>query len=198
MEAPNNSPAETPSQTTRILQVGRANLFDRPLPPGYRDEIQSLVAERPPDPPTETGSMLLFELGGLRLALPTRVASAVAPVLHIARIPHRSGTVLLGLAAFRGDILPCCSLARILDLTALPTEAATARTLILQESPGRLWAVPIDAVLGVRIVATDVPSEPTNAPINHQWLSGTFHDDAGAFHLLDDEVLFRQITLATA
>jgi chemotaxis signal transduction protein len=188
---PNDTTALQPART-------RASLFDRPLPPGYRDEIQAVVAERPPDPPRETASMLLFQLGGLRLALPTRVASAVAPVLHIARIPHRSGTVLLGLAAFRGDILPCCSLARILDLSALPqTETSNARTLILQESPGRLWAVPIDAVLGVRIVATDVTSE-ASGQLAAQWLRSTFHDDLGDFHLLDEEVLFRQITLATA
>jgi len=178
------------------------SLFDRPLPPGYRDELQALIAERPAAPPRRTGSILLFKLGELRLALPTRVASAVAPVLHIARIPHRSGTVLLGLAAFRGDILPCCSLSRILDLptAADQTQSATARTLILEESPGRLWAVPIDGVLGVRISAgepIDIPS-----PLAAQWITGshmdTSRDATGAFHLLDPETLFRQVTLATA
>jgi chemotaxis-related protein WspD len=174
------------------------NLFERPLPPGYRDELQALIAQPPADPPTRKGSILLFHLGDLRLAVPTRIASAVAPVLHIARIPHRSGTVLLGLAAFRGEILPCCSLARILDLPkqAETAESATARTLILEESPTRRWAVPIDGVLGVRIAA----GEPAHidAPIAAQWLQGSYPDDAGHFHLLDPEILFRQITLATA
>jgi len=188
-------PLDTPKP--EATKLTRASLFDRPLPEGYRDEIQSLIADRPPDPPRETGSMLLFQLGGLRLALPTRIASAVAPVLHIARIPHRSGTVLLGLAAFRGDILPCCSLARILDLPPPPQNQAPPPTRNMPESPGRLWAVPIDAVLGVRIVATDVDSPPSG-PLAAQWLRATFHDEAGDFHLLDDELLFRQITLATA
>jgi len=176
----------------------RANIFNRPLPPGYRDEMRALIAERPADPPRQTGSTLLFQLGGLRLALPTRVASAVAPILHIARIPHRSGTVLLGLAAFRGDILPCCSLARLLDLQHAQT--GTARTLILEESPGRRWAVPIDGVLGIRIVDTDSDSQASTepAPLAAHWFRGSFHDDGGAFHLLDHDVLFRQITLATA
>jgi chemotaxis-related protein WspD len=178
------------------------NLFDRPLPEGYRDELQALVAERPTEPPRRTGSMLLFQLGELRLALPTRVASAVAPVLHIARIPHRSGTVLLGLAAFRGEILPCCSLNRILDLpqAAEPTQSAAARTLILEESAGRRWAVPIDGVLGVRLSTGESVDEP--APLAAQWLQGSFLDQSrdatGVYHLLDPEVLFRQITLATA
>jgi chemotaxis-related protein WspD len=182
------------------------NLFDRPLPPGYRDELQTLIATPPAEVTRRTGSILLFQLTDLRLALPTRFAAAIAPVLHIARIPHRSGTVLLGLAAFRGEILPCCSLARILDLPQTPhqtpeeenapAESNTARTLILDESNGRRWAVPIDGVLGVRTRHGE-PGPPTG-PLAAQWLAGSFEDDAGAFHLLDPEVLFRQITLATA
>jgi len=181
----------------------RSSLFDRPLPPGYRDELQTLLAERPSNPPRRTGSTLLFQLGALRLALPTRVASAVSPVLHIARIPHRSGTVLLGLAAFRGEILPCCSLARLLDVPQEPPHPQTgsARTLILEEAPERQWAVPIDGVLGIRILGDEASTEPT--PLAAQWVKGTFHDTpakgvTGSFYLLDHEVLFRQITLATA
>jgi chemotaxis signal transduction protein len=174
-----------------------SDFFDRPMPPGYRDELQSLEAEFQIFIHSRVGSLLVFQLGQVRLALPTRVASAVAPVLHIARIPHRSGTVLLGLAAFRGEILPCCSLARILDLPAEATQtAAAARTLILQESSGRRWAVPIDGVLGVRTGSREI--NPDNLPVAAQWLQGTFTDDDGEFHLLDPEVLFRQITLATA
>jgi chemotaxis-related protein WspD len=197
---------------------GRSNLFDRALPPGYRDELQALIADRPADPPRHTGSTLLFQLGELRLALPTRIASAVAPILHIARIPHRSGTVLLGLVAFRGDILPCCSLAKLLDVPQKPEQKQTgaARTLILEESPGLRWACPIDGVLGIRILG-DQPATQA-APIAAHWFKGSFHDNAtpgkagsdksgsdasglgniGIFHLLDHEVLFRQITLATA
>jgi chemotaxis-related protein WspD len=173
-----------------------SGIFERPLPAGYRDELRELTAERPAEAQPRQGSILLFRLGGLQLALPTRVASAVAPVLHIARIPHRSGTVLLGLAAFRGDILPCCSLSRILDLPEGSEQAATARTLILEESPGRRWAAPIDGVLGVRTrrgAASDAA-----APIAGHWVQGSFADDVGVYHLLDAEVLFRQITLATA
>jgi len=211
----------------------RSNLFDRPLPPGYRDELQALIADRPADPPRHTGSTLLFQLGELRLALPTRIASAVAPILHIARIPHRSGTVLLGLVAFRGDILPCCSLAKLLDISQRPEEKQTgaARTLILEESPGHRWACPIDGVLGIRILGEQPAAQA--APIGAHWFKGSFHDNAmpgkaaseqswsdrtgsnqfgsdesgsarpgmgalGTFHLLDHEVLFRQISLATA
>lgn len=184
--------SERPSDDLR--QQKRERLFERPLPPGYREELREQFAEKPAEPPRNTGSTLLFQLGGVRLGLPTHIASAVGPTLHIARIPHRSGTVLLGLAAFRGDILPCCSLARLLDLPQ--RQSGAGRTLILEESPGRRWAVPIDAVLGVRITGDTPATEPP--PIPAHWLHGSFHDDTGDFHLLDPTVLFRQITLATA
>jgi chemotaxis-related protein WspD len=185
---------------TPALQM--ANLFNRPMPPGYRDELRLLEAERAAGAAHRGGTILLFQLGELRLALPTSVASAVAPVLHIARIPHRSGTVLLGVAAFRGEILPCCSLSRILDLPGpdLPASveqtAAAGRTLILEESAGRRWAIPIDGVLGVRPGAGEYSRLP--APIAGQWIHGSVVEESGVFHLLDHEVLFRQITLATA
>ena len=174
----------------------RAGLFGRPMPPGYRDELRQLEAALSVATTLRVGSILLFHVGGLRFALPTRVASAVAPVLHIARIPHRSGTVLLGVAAFRGEILPCCSLTRILDLPVSGEQAATTRTLILEESAGRRWAVPIDGVLGVRSGAVEYADLP--APIAAQWIAGSVQEESGVFHLLDHDVLFRQITLATA
>lgn len=177
-----------------MSEVTGASIFDRPMPPGYRDELQALMAVEPPKPPKRTGSILMFQLGPLRLALPTRVATAVSPVLHIARIPHRSGTVLLGLVAFRGEILPCCSLAKLLDVAR--NETGSARMLILEESPGRMWAVPIDAVLGIRTVPESNLEEA--APLASHWIAGSFDDEGGAFHLLDNENLFRQITLATA
>jgi len=171
-----------------------SSLFDRPMPPEYREELRQMMATPPPKPAPRTGSLLLFQLGPLKLALGTKVASAVSPVLHIARIPHRSGTVLLGLVAFRGDIVPCCSLARLLDVTQ--NETGAARMLMLEEGPGRLWAVPIDAVLGIRLAPEEFAKG--EAPIAGHWLSGSFEDGGSVFHLLDRENLFRQITLATA
>jgi chemotaxis-related protein WspD len=182
-------------------------LFGRPLPPGYRDELRDLIAPAPAAPPKAAGSILLFQLGEVRLALPASVASAVAPVLHIARIPHRSGTVLLGMSAFRGEIFPCCSLAQLLDIdTASAADPerqsgatpGTARTLILQEASTRRWAVPIDAVLGVRPAHAAEPIELAVSPLAAHWLQGSFEDEQGQYHLLEPHTLFRQILLATA
>lgn len=177
-----------------MSEPSSANLFNRPLPPGYRDELQLIMAPEPEKPASRGGNILLFQLGPLRLALPDNVASAVSPALHIARIPHRSGTVLLGLVAFRGEILPCCSLARLLNVTQ--EETGAGRMLILQETLNRLWAVPIDGVLGIRSLSEDHSGEA--APLAPHWLSASFADGSGIFHLLDKVNLFRQINLATA
>lgn len=179
-----------------MTQMDRATLFDRPLPSGYRHELLSLVESEPVKAAPRAGSILLFQLGHLRLALPSRVAAAVGPVLHIARIPHRSGTVLMGLVAFRGEILPCCSLARLLDV--VQSQSAAARTLILEESAGRRWAVPIDAVLGIRPAFDQSHVSAAVSPLASHWVLGSFADEGGSFDLLDSETLFRQITLATA
>ena len=169
-------------------------LFEHPLPEGYRDELKELMSADLPASPRGSGSLLVFQLGPMRLALPTRIAAAVAPPLHIARVPHRSGTVLLGLVAFRGEILPCCSLTRLLDVPQ--AQAAYGRTLILQESPTRRWAVPIDAVIGIRTGGGEPANEP--APLPSPWVQASYAADGGAYHLLDNETLFRQVNLATA
>jgi chemotaxis-related protein WspD len=177
-----------------MMSDNERNLFDRPMPAGYRKELQSLMAVESPKPVRHAGSVLLFQLGQLRLALPTKFATAVSPVLHIARIPHRSGTILLGLVAFRGEIIPCCSLARLLDVAR--NETGAARMLILEEAPGRLWAVPIDAMVGIR--TTPELHMPESAPLAAHWLRGTFEYKSRDFYFLDHDNLFRQITLATA
>jgi chemotaxis-related protein WspD len=177
-----------------MTATDRMRIFDRPMPEGYREELRRLMAMDPPRPPQRTGSLLLFQLGQMRLALPTTVAFAVSPVLHIARIPHRSGTVLLGLVAFRGDIIPCCSLARLLDVSR--NETGAARMLVLEEAPGRLWAVPIDAMVGIQMVAEVDQARP--GPLARHWVRGVFEHMHREFFLLDNENLFRQITLATA
>lgn len=177
-----------------MTELRSSRLFDRPLPSGYRDELQAILAAELQKPAPRDGSILLFRLGPLRLALPVQFAYAISPVLHVARIPHRSGTVLLGLAAFRGEILPCCSIARLLDVTQEQTGAA--RMLILQESPGRLWAAPVDAVAGISMSPECVFSQ--SALLAAQWLSGSYAHGEDVYHRLDASYLFRQINLATA
>jgi hypothetical protein len=64
--------------------------------------------------------------------------------------------------------------------------------------------MPIDAVVGVR--TNSEPVDPAQgeqasdaaAQLAQSWVCGHFAERGGSFALLDHEVLFRRITLATA
>lgn len=175
----------------------RRDLFARPLPPGYREELRDQLAEKPEEQKKSAGSLLTFRIGDAHFGLPADAASAIAPTLHIARIPHRSGTVLLGLVAFRGDLLPCVSLENLLGLES--TSSSAGRTLILEESAGRRWAVPIDSVTGVGHDLVDtVDLKNATLPISANWISAAYSTDESTVFILDAPTLFRQINLATA
>lgn len=172
------------------------DLFARPLPAGYREELRDQLAEKPAERKKSAGSVLTFRIGDVHFGLPADAASAIAPTLHIARIPHRSGTVLLGLVAFRGDLLPSVSLENLLGL---PASSSAGRTLILEESAGRRWAVPIDSVTGVGhdlVDAVDLADAPP--PVSAHWISAAYRAGESNVYVLDAPTLFRQITLATA
>ncbi len=173
------------------------SLFDRPLPADYRDELRVLEADGRTLVPQASGSLLVFLVGGMRLALATKVTTAVAPVLHLARVPHRSGTVLLGLTAFRGEILPCCSFSALFGFDGTDQISATSgRTLILEETLSRRWAVLIEVVLGVYPDPGTYGVLPSR--LGKQWLRGSVVIAGETCHVLDDEFFFRQMTLATA
>ncbi len=118
---------------------------------------------------------------------------AVTEPLHIAPIPHRTGTALLGLVAFEGEVLPCCALAPLLDLQ--DGMEAASKTLILQETKGRNWAVPVDEVNGMRAAMEVQParSVPERAAAGHY-----IDEDGTVVDLLDAEALFRLMRLAVA
>jgi hypothetical protein len=61
-----------------------------------------------------------------------------------------------------------------------------------------LWAVSIDAVIGIRPAPEQSHALDAVSPLASHWLLGHFADDGDGFDLLDSETLFRQITLATA
>jgi len=169
------------------------NIFERELTAEYREEFARMLAVEPKPVPKRMGSILLFRLSGRRFALPTTVLVAVTEPLHIAPIPHRTGTALLGLVAFEGEVLPCCALRPLLDLQG--STEASAKTLILQETKGRNWAVPVDEVDGMR-AATDVQLTRESAGSSS---AGHYIDEDGTVvDLLDAEALFKLMRLAVA
>ena len=171
----------------------RKKIFERVLTDEYREELARMLAVEIKPLPRRTGSILLFRLSGRRYALPTSVLVAVTEPLHIAPIPHRKGTALLGLVAFEGEVLPCCALHPMLDLQG-GVEAAS-KTLILQETKGRNWAVPVDEVDGMRAGAE---LEAAQAHMDAGGVGHYIEEDGSVVNLLDAEALFRLLRLAVA
>ncbi|HXB62156.1 MAG TPA: chemotaxis protein CheW [Acidobacteriaceae bacterium] len=169
----------------------RATIFQRELTGEYREEFAQMLAMEQKPLPKRTGSILLFRISGRRFALPTVVLVAVTEPLHIAPIPHRMGTALLGLVAFEGEVLPCCALAPLLDLQ--DGMEAAAKTLILQETKGRNWAVPVDEVNGMRAELELQPARLGTSTAGHY-----IDEDGTVVDLLDAEALFRLMRLAVA
>lgn len=169
-------------------------LLDRPLPQDYREQWTGLLSlpEAPKAAKAET--LLLFQIGALGLALPMARLAGVVPLPKISRIPHRRDTALLGLVAVQGSILPCCSLAHLLDTD--PSLEEQARLLLLEERPGRLWAAPVRAVDGLGLRPETL--QPPASELPEGWSLGRVPGRKGAYDLLNPETLFRQINLATA
>ena len=114
---------------------------------GAEDHSGRSGSLRPSSSEEQSETRVVFQLGGIHLALPSGVIRSVSPPLPLCRVPqYPTSSALLGLVAFAGEIAPCCSLERIL---MLPDAAASAptRTIILQERLGELWAFPVIEVL---------------------------------------------------
>ncbi len=169
----------------------RESIFQRELSGEYREEFARMLAVEQKPLPKRTGSILLFRISGRRFALRTTVLVAVTEPLHIAPIPHRTGTALLGLVAFEGEVLPCCALAPLLDLQG--GMEASSKTLILQETKGRNWAVPVDEVNGMRAAMDLQPARLGTSTAGHY-----IDEDGTVVDLLDAEALFRLMRLAVA
>lgn len=97
-------------------------------------------------------SMLLFRLGEEWLALATRCLVEVAPLQPVHSLPHQRSRVLQGVANVRGALVPCLSLADLLDLEPLANGTASSRVLprmLIVAAAGGSVVVRVDEVDGI-------------------------------------------------
>jgi chemotaxis signal transduction protein len=161
--------------TSEDRYADRRALFAHTQPEGYVDEMAEALARVSEEEPGFTASMLVFRLAGLTLALPSRMLAAVSRSLVPYPLPHRRSGPVLGLVAHRGEVIPCCSLARLMGVADAAASGTQARTLILQDEQHKLWAIPVDAVLSISTGAVrQDAAEPTG-----DWMHGVFDDVHG-------------------
>jgi len=187
------------SELTKRIE-DRKRFFARPMPEGYAAEWAQILAQPIPTDIERKDSMLEFRIADLSLAIASRFVKAVAAPLVVCPVPHRDNTAFLGLVAYAGEVIPCCSLARILN-AADSTKGSEARTIVLEQRPGERWAFPVDAVLGVSTGKLhDHPDERVSAGhLGKEWCDCLFEDEHGQMiDTLRPETLFQRLQRATA
>ncbi|MDR2305799.1 MAG: chemotaxis protein CheW [Paucimonas sp.] len=97
-------------------------------------------------------SMLLFRLGEEWLGLATACLAEIAPMQSMHSLPHQRSRVLQGVANVRGALVPCLSLA---DLLNVPGESSGERAgrvlprMLILAAEGGPVVMPVDEIDGI-------------------------------------------------
>ena len=91
-------------------------LLDRQLSEKDLAERTRHFAQPKPTEERGTQSVVVFRIGVEWLALPTCIVKEVAEIRPIHSVPHRRGSVILGVTNVRGELVVCVSLARLLGV----------------------------------------------------------------------------------
>lgn len=137
--------SSTPDSTN--LERTRA-LLSRPLSPDDLAANTRAVAARGEARGGPSRSLLVFAIGGERLALEADDAGRVAPLAPVRRVPHRTNAVFAGIATIGGELTLVADAGAALGI---PTEAARSHFVLIGRA-GERWAFAVDAVEGVRRV----------------------------------------------
>lgn len=115
--------------------------------------------------------VIVFRVHGEWLALPVCALDEVAPIRAIHGIPHRRSGSLQGLVNVRGTLLPCVSLAAMLNIDEDSTHGpARARMLVLRTRTGSIvvCAHEVDGVRPLNLARlADVPSTLALSNVKH-------------------------------
>jgi chemotaxis signal transduction protein len=183
---------------------GRLNerrvFFRHPVPAGYAEEMAEVLARVPEAEPARSGAMLVFQVAELRVAVPARIMRGVSRPLPPSPLPHRRSGPVLGLVGYRGEVLPCCSLVRLMGVADSARDDSHARTLVLNDREGEGWAIPVDSVQGI-MTGSLRERQQRDALIDYDnaWTDGVFDDDHGVVaYALRTDVLFERMKRALA
>ncbi len=137
-----------------VYSAAAATFLDRELPQVQIADWTRHFAQEKPAFEAETVSVVLFRLGVEWFALPVTIFQEISPMKPIHSLPHRRDASVLGLINFRGELLICMSLARMLGLpdSSEPqpesVRGARSRLLILNKG-GNRFVFPVDEVGGI-------------------------------------------------
>ncbi|MDQ0139686.1 chemotaxis protein CheW [Cupriavidus necator] len=131
---------------------------------------------------------LVFRVGDEWLALPTAALGEVSAPCPVHSLPHRRDAAVLGLAAVRGNLLACLSLAHLFDTGAARADVNAAGTRFLILGQGRAAiALPVAEVAGIVRVrrAALLPLPATLGRGSARYTQALFPDQGRSVGLLD-------------
>lgn len=159
-----------PEKTTAIQR-----LLDRPLTDEALAEQTKRVAQPIETARRHTATVVVFELGGERLAWPAGQVARVTGQVRQHSIPHRTNNVFRGICNIDGELVLYANLGSLLRIEAAPAkepetgrdeededetgQTCQRRTLVVGNRDQR-WAFPVDAVHGVIHVDPDHVQAP--------------------------------------
>ena len=131
-----------------------------------------------------TESFLLVRAGGRAFGLPVRGLEAVADAGSIAPVPAREAS-MVGVATFRGEMLPVLSLARLLAPAGAETRTVAMPMAVVLNASGRRLCLEVDHADLV------VEGEPMTVPADRAvpWSRSVLRHDDTLVPLLDLSLL---------
>lgn len=135
-----------------VYSAAGAALLNRELPVHYREEWTEHFAKEKSRAAPGKLSSVIFRIGSEWLALPSRVFHEVAEYRPIHSLPHRHNGLVLGLVNFRGELLACVSLSRLLGLERESVRQKPCKVyerLVVAEWQGTLLTFPVHEVHGI-------------------------------------------------
>jgi len=175
------------------------NIMRRNIPEGYLQDWAAYFAVPEATAVHADQSALVFRIGREWLSLPARLAVTIADPTNIHRLPHRSGTTLLGIVNIRGKLYPCMSLASLMgiDMQEPPVQPGRRiypRMLVMQLEQ-RIYALPVQDLYGIyRYAENDLEPPPdTIASGPQRYLRGILRMDGLRIGCLDAQLVGYQL-----
>ncbi len=186
-----------------VYSAAGAELLNRRLPADYRKEWTTHFAREKIRAAPGRLSVVIFRIGTEWFALPTAAFLEVAEYRAIHSLPHRHDGLLLGLINFRGELLVCVSLSRLLGVERLSIREKPCKVydrLVIAEWQGSLITFPVHEVSGVHRYE---PEELQESPATVALSSTTFTRSTIIWNnkrvgCLDAESLFATINRSLA
>ena len=175
-----------------VAAVSAKHLLERPPEASYLQEWADLLAKQKPIHEEKVlNSVVIFRLAKEWLAFSTVLFSEVTTNRDVHKIPHASSSVLLGAVNLGGQLIPCVSMHRVLEIEPNGDSSATKRMLAIQNNDEK-WIFPVDDVFG--LFHCDL-SRLENVPVTvskstANYMRGVFPWMDRSVGFLDEELLF--------